>query len=270
MVRACYAGKSANGRDSRNIGLAPCGCGVLPALQSDPTLGASKGAALEPSLANWDFKCCLFPTKTTLCGLGSPGKVVKSGEKTESMLEFFLLHFPSLDGWISDKKSDLLGLGADEAIAVCARLTLRQRVGVAGEEEPPERVCASVPCLCLCPVPVLLSRVCVSVPYLCLCPVSVSLSCVCVSVPRPVPCTPWEGPRTALPLACPSCRPAPPLPLPAPWQARNPSLSRETPLECSLLMVGPVCLWALEQGSGVVGFSERSGFIRDGSDTESP
>lgn len=86
----------------------------------------------------------MFPAKNSPCGLGSRGTVVKSGEMRESTLEFFLLHFSPLEGWISDKNADLLSLGADEAIAVSARLTLRQRVGVAGEVEPPERVCLSV------------------------------------------------------------------------------------------------------------------------------
>lgn len=145
MVRACNPDRSPKGRKTRSMGFVTPGCGVLTAsAQSGPTLDASKGAALELSLANWDYECSLFPAKNTPCGLGSRDRVVKSGERRESTLELFLLHFPPLEGWISDKNADLLSLGADEAIAASARWTLRRRVGVAGEVEPPERVCLSV------------------------------------------------------------------------------------------------------------------------------
>ena len=60
--------------------------------------------------------------------------MVKSGDR--ETLAFLILHFAPLQGWISDKKADLLlSLGEDEAIAVSARLTHRQRAGVTGEAE---------------------------------------------------------------------------------------------------------------------------------------
>lgn len=234
MVRPYYLGKSPKGRETRSIGLAPCGCGVLTAsAQSGPTSDASKGAAPELSLANWDCKCCLFSVKNIQCGLGSRGKVVKSGERRELTLEFFLSNFPPLEGWISDENADLLSLGADEAIAVSARLTLKRRVGVAGRQS-------------------LLS-------------VSVSLSRSQCSAPR------GERPRADRPSACTAARPAPLLQHPAPRQALNPSLCRQTPLQrCILFMVGRPCLRALEQGSAVVGFPKRTGSTGDGTDTGSP
>lgn len=120
------------------IGRIPSGCGVQTAsAQSGPTLDASKGAALELPLANWDCKCRLFPAKRHSMVWDDGGKVAKSGDRRELTLQFFLLHFPPLQGWISDKNADLLlSLGEGEAVAVSARLTLRQSAGVAGEAEP--------------------------------------------------------------------------------------------------------------------------------------
>lgn len=138
LIRAYYPSKSSKAREIRHIGRIPSGCGVQTApAQSGPTLDARKGAALELPLANWDCKCRLFPAKRHNAVWDDGGKVVKSGDRRESTLKFFLLHFPPLQGWVSHKNADLLlSLGKGEAIAVSAYLTLRQRVAVAGEAEP--------------------------------------------------------------------------------------------------------------------------------------
>lgn len=138
LIRAYYPGKSPKGGEIRRTGRIPSGCGVQTApAQSGPTLDARKGAALELPLANWDCKCRLFPAKRHDVVWDDGGKVVKSGDRRESTLKFSLLHFPPLQGWVSHKNADLLlSLGKGEAIAVSAHLTLRQRVGVAGEAEP--------------------------------------------------------------------------------------------------------------------------------------
>lgn len=137
-IRAYYPAKSPKGRETGCTGRIPSGCWVQKAsAQSGPALDASRGTAPELPLANWDCKCCLFPAKRHSVVWDDGGKMVKSGDRRESTLKFFLLHFPPLRGWVSDKNADLLlGLGEGEAIAVSAHLTLRQRAGVTREAEP--------------------------------------------------------------------------------------------------------------------------------------